>query len=363
MSLQVQRRDELDSMHAVLGSAYIGTVFASILYGFNTMQAFNYFQNSSADSKVLMSLLILLIVLDTLHLALIVDIVYTYTITSVIDSEVFVRPPWSIIAHIIVSSLSDAIVRSLYCWRIWMFSNRNRLMAASVLLSTVAELDASQLLVGVRFCANVLLYSIEIFIWPPSVLNMGVDDAELLIRSHHSVALCASVMADALIAAYMCYLLARSRTGFANIDSVIRVLMLYSINTGLLTSLAAVAALLLFVLYPGTDFHKFMFVGIFFVLPKLLLTSLLVSLNARASLKQSVQPSVLFSTMSALSVRSVLNRSSRVWRSQTTMPASAWPNSNPLTTATSAEPITIPVDQLMEEDPRASKLEPYNSVD
>ncbi|CCM02689.1 uncharacterized protein FIBRA_04795 [Fibroporia radiculosa] len=355
MSLQAQLLGELDSLYAVLGSAYIGTVFASILYGFNTMQAFLYFRHSSADSNVLRSLIAFLFVLDTLHLALIVNVVYTYTIIGLASPEVLIRPVWSITAHFIVSSLSDAIVRSLYCWRIWIFSNKNRFMAISIILSTVAA-SAS----GWAFS-----------VWGFLTQNYFFEITTVSYFLYSGLG--ASVVADALIAACMCYLLARSRTGFANLDSVIHVLMLYSINTGLLTSLGAVAALLLYVLYPTADLHKLTFIGIYFVLPKrkpppftidcaardglawhtVLLTSLLASLNARSYLKERAQPSVLFTTMPALSTRSKLTRSSRGWWSQTTrgsMPAPARPFASPLASTAPVGPITMTINQLMEEE-------------
>jgi len=61
--------------------------------------------------------------------------------------------------------------------------------------------------------------------------------------------------------------------------------MLYSINTGVLTSLFALLCLLLFAALPV--YSKFAFIAIYFVLPKLLLNSFLATLNARQSLRQT----------------------------------------------------------------------------
>ncbi|KAJ3489968.1 hypothetical protein NLI96_g1739 [Meripilus lineatus] len=62
--------------------------------------------------------------------------------------------------------------------------------------------------------------------------------------------------------------------------SVVRTLIVYSINFGALTSVAALACLITFIAPQG----GMVYLGIFFVLPKLYLNSLLATLNARQSL-------------------------------------------------------------------------------
>lgn len=49
---------------------------------------------------------------------------------------------------------------------------------------------------------------------------------------------------DVLIAVFLCTLLQQSRTGFRRSDTMINKLILFSINTGLLTSICAVMSLI-----------------------------------------------------------------------------------------------------------------------
>jgi hypothetical protein len=59
-------------------------------------------------------------------------------------------------------------------------------------------------------------------------------------------------VADISIAASLIYLLQGSRTGFSKSDSIINRLIMFSLNTGLLTSLDAIASLVTISVLPNT---------------------------------------------------------------------------------------------------------------
>jgi len=86
---------------------------------------------------------------------------------------------------------------------------------------------------------------------------------------------------DVLIALVLCTMLQRSRTGFRRTDTMINKLMLFTINTGLLTSLCAVASLISIVAAPST----FIYIAFYFTLGRLYSNSLMATLNARKSIR------------------------------------------------------------------------------
>ncbi|KIM39251.1 hypothetical protein M413DRAFT_415842, partial [Hebeloma cylindrosporum] len=90
------------------------------------------------------------------------------------------------------------------------------------------------------------------------------------------------VIADGIVTASLCMLLDHSRTGVKSADSLVNTLMLYSINTGLLTSLCATACFVTFAIWP----HEFVFIGFYFALSKLYVNSLLAVLNTRETLRK-----------------------------------------------------------------------------
>ncbi|KAJ3573828.1 hypothetical protein NP233_g2169 [Leucocoprinus birnbaumii] len=86
---------------------------------------------------------------------------------------------------------------------------------------------------------------------------------------------------DLLIAASLCIILHQSRTGFQRSDTMIKKLIVYSVNTGLLTSLCAVASLISIVLAG----HTFLYIMFFFCIGRLYSNSLLATLNARKKIR------------------------------------------------------------------------------
>jgi len=94
-------------------------------------------------------------------------------------------------------------------------------------------------------------------------------------------ALASGVFGDVLITTSICVLLNHNRSGFKSSDSLINTLMVYTINTGLVTSLCAMACLVSFAIWP----HTFIFVAIYFVLGKLYVNTILAVLNTRSFLR------------------------------------------------------------------------------
>ncbi|KIK39353.1 hypothetical protein CY34DRAFT_339326 [Suillus luteus UH-Slu-Lm8-n1] len=91
------------------------------------------------------------------------------------------------------------------------------------------------------------------------------------------MALGATTFADVVIASSLCYLLATSRTGFSSTDSLITKLMVYVINTGSLTSICSMIAMITCAVMP----NNFIFLAVEFLVAKLYVNSFLALLNAR----------------------------------------------------------------------------------
>ncbi|KAF5393735.1 hypothetical protein D9757_000328 [Collybiopsis confluens] len=88
-------------------------------------------------------------------------------------------------------------------------------------------------------------------------------------------------VADVAIAAGLFYFLQRSRTGFKKSDTMISKLIMFSVSTGLLTSVCAVASLLSILIWGKT----LIYVAFYFSLGRLYSNSLLATLNARKSIR------------------------------------------------------------------------------
>ncbi|KAH0826769.1 hypothetical protein J3R83DRAFT_5179 [Lanmaoa asiatica] len=142
------------------------------------------------------------------------------------------------------------------------FSNKSWLATGPVMILVVAEF----LLIIVYNCESISFVTFTQFA-PLKGLSMAVNGV--------------SAAGDLLIAVLLCYMLQTSRTGFRKSHTLINKLIVFSINTGLLTSLFALASLVSISLWP----QSFIYVAFYFCIGRLYCNSLLATLNARKGLR------------------------------------------------------------------------------
>jgi len=114
-----------------------------------------------------------------------------------------------------------------------------------------------------------------------------------------SIALTVYAVTDVLIAGSMCWYLYRQRTGFSRTDSTLSILMVYSIHTGLLTSVLATAVTISSAVSPASLIR----VAIRWVLSECYINSLLAMLNSRDYLRDRSTTNNLESTFKLSSIR------------------------------------------------------------
>lgn len=249
-------------LDSTLGAAYIGNIVAAILFGVTNLQTYIYFERNQ-DALLLRFLIFLLWVLDGLHLALISHTMYFYTVTNFNNPLQMAHVTWSIMAHIAVTGVSDVIVRSIFAYRVWRVSQEKWWLVVAIQVPSL-----------VTFAGSI--------IFPSKALKIGTYAGFEEISWDLYMSFGAGVMADLVIAISLCTILFRRRTGIRRTDSMVRAVMVYTINTGALTSLCAIIVLVTYATMPG----NFVFICFYFLLPKLFLNSLLATLNAREKLRR-----------------------------------------------------------------------------
>ncbi|KAI0717296.1 hypothetical protein C8T65DRAFT_122098 [Cerioporus squamosus] len=198
---------------------------------------YTYFGRSREDSVLLRSLIAFIWILDTVHVVFTSHTVYTYTVTDFGNFAVLPKPVWSMVAQVIVMGLSDAIIRSIFCHRIYILSDRNR-----------AVCGVNALLSLVLLCQNIFLCSTEL------QLGTGAFAAfQPLFYANMST----GVVADAAIAMTMTWLLMRERSSmnFRRTNNVIHALVLYSISTGAFTTVFFLGCLISYAVAPHTSIY------------------------------------------------------------------------------------------------------------
>ncbi|TFK33459.1 hypothetical protein BDQ12DRAFT_738775 [Crucibulum laeve] len=223
------------NLNSTLGAVFLGNIAAAILYGITTLQTFTYYKTYQRDSLTFRWLVLG-------H--------YPYGLHDawglLLSRYRFYKPFGSFETYL------ESFV-----------SGRNNLLVLAIIIASIYVFAS-----GFAFaCQGFIAGSYTNMIQQSWMLYSGLGTA---------------VFADGLVAVSLCILLQRSRTGIKSTDSLLNVLMLYSINTGLLTSICATACFITFAIWP----HEFIYMGIYFTLSKLFVNNLLAGLNSRASLRR-----------------------------------------------------------------------------
>jgi len=265
-----------------LGALLVGGLAATALWGVTCVQASSFFLNGSNDRTWHKALVGFLWALDTFDTILNGHILYFYLISNYFSPQEILYPVWSVILHVAATALSNFIVRGIFARRVYRLSKGN---IPGTLL--IVALSTTDLVVGITITAKAFGIS--------SYLELNS------LSSLMYLTFAAGTGADLSVAIALCWLLRQSRTGFKRTDSLIRVLMTYTINTGLLVALDATAGMFTYVFMP----HNFVFLGCFLLLSKLYLNSYLAILNARGRLHGNDGPtSIHLSQISGVRWRS-----------------------------------------------------------
>ncbi|KAM5537063.1 hypothetical protein V8D89_009209 [Ganoderma adspersum] len=254
------------SIHNTLGAAFVGNIVAAALYGLTTLQTYTYYGRSGNDPRILKYLIGVLWIFDTLHVVLISHTVYIYAVTGFGQVLVLFDPTWSVLVAIILTGTSDGLVRAIFCYRIWILSGRNWFVCGAVTVSSLVVLACS------------IAYPVKS--WQEFHSFIDLEKVSWLLY----LGLASVAVADSLISAALCWLLTRRRSAFKRVENMIRTLVLWSVNTSALTTVCSLMSLVMYAASP----HTMIYIAFYFLLPKLLLNSLLGTLNARRSLRDNL---------------------------------------------------------------------------
>ncbi|KAI0790855.1 hypothetical protein C8Q75DRAFT_107881 [Abortiporus biennis] len=252
----------LPKLDGTLGAVFVGVTVSAILYGITCLQTFAYFTESSKKDRIVYRVLIgLLWILDGLQLAFTAHLLYYFVITNYFNPVALTSSPWSAEAFNVVTNISDLIVRSILIDRIWRLC-KTPYLPGVLMLGNLAT-SAFSLSCSAKFQK---IGDIQ-HLGPIKGLIIGVFTCIAGI--------------DTLIAISLVVILWGRRTGFKRTDSQLQTLMMYSVHTGALTSLVAICVVITFATMPT----KFIYIALFFTLPKFYINALLATLNARETMR------------------------------------------------------------------------------
>ncbi|KAF5346449.1 hypothetical protein D9756_010069 [Leucocoprinus leucothites] len=172
---------------------------------------------------------------------------------------------WSVVMEALFTGLNGAFVQTFYTYRVWKLSERNWFLAGFILILIVCNAG----------CGTAWV-----------IISMQLDTYERLLDiTPLTITINAlSTTIDVLIAGSLVYLLHSARTGFKRSDTMINKLIVFVVNTGVLTTLCAIAALICLVASPRT----LIYASFYFCIGRFYVNSFLATLNARTSITDKI---------------------------------------------------------------------------
>ncbi|KAI0363611.1 hypothetical protein BV20DRAFT_118590 [Pilatotrama ljubarskyi] len=254
-------RSELPSLQDTFGAYLICTCLGCMLFGLTTHQTYRYYRLYPTDGISLKFLVASLLALDILHTITSIHVCYFYLVTNYFNPLSMSTGVWSIRLGIVETGLVILVAHCFYARRLFLLGNGHLFPVSVIGLLLFAEIGFS------------IAATVESFI---QVSFEKFFKFQWLIW----VILAVALMVDLVATSILTFYLRRSRTGFKRTDSMVDVLMVYAINTGLSTSVLTFAALICSIAAP----HTLIWAAITVPATKMYANSLLAVLNSRRSL-------------------------------------------------------------------------------
>ncbi|KAI0937486.1 hypothetical protein AcV5_005387 [Taiwanofungus camphoratus] len=253
-----------------LGAILMGALVSAVLSGTVLMQTVVYFRTYFDDSLRNKFMVALVWMLDALHTALIWTSIWTYLIGNWGNSAVFDHIPWTISLTIVLTGISTFIVNCFLTYRIHLLSFNCWYLTTPIVVCAAVRLGAT-------------LVSTSKMIELQSYMAFKEKAGWLL-----TLGLSVSSLVDIVVTVVLTALLLRSRTGYStSTDRLIDTIVIYTIETGMVTCVATIATLACWVAMPS----NLIFLALHFTISKLYSNSILATLNARKSLRRRTRQS------------------------------------------------------------------------
>lgn len=252
-------------IHDTFGAGFIGGMVTAILYGITTLQTYLYYVYYPKDTNSLKALVAVIWVIDTLHVSLMCHALYYYLVTNFGDPANLGTGTWSLFLSLGLNLCMAVLVQTYFTFRI---SHLSRSTIRWWLTSFIMVFVVAHFAFGLE--TVILMFIKKEF--------SALSQITLYAATPFAIT---AVLSDVLIAGSLCVLLHGNRSPIIETNALVNTLIIYAINRCLLTSVVAVAEVIVFAISPDSLW----FIAIDFVIGKLYANSLLASLNSRSALR------------------------------------------------------------------------------
>jgi len=246
-----------------LGSLEVGILVSTFLFGVTTVQCYIYYSSNARDTWYIKLLIPCVWLLEAFHTTSMCYFLYWLTVTNYGNLEALAAGHWPLNVSATCDGLVGALVQSFFAYRIYTLTGKWYITLISWLGSATAF--------AMTFAITILSFKLSVAAFSINYSWLATSGLSVLL------------FVDVVNTAALCTYLRIERTGFNSTDSLLNKLFLWTLETGLLTSVAAI----LMVVFLLTEKSTTLWVCISIFYAKLYSNSLMASLNGREYLRSA----------------------------------------------------------------------------
>ncbi|KAF9514207.1 hypothetical protein BS47DRAFT_888679 [Hydnum rufescens UP504] len=202
----------------ILGGSFFGNLLTALCFGVLTIQISSYYHSFPNDGRLVKLAVCFLGTCGAFQLACITQSLYSWFVANHNHHFTLRRATWEFLTYQTSTACASVTVQTFFAHRVYSLSG-NLYLGALVQVLVLLQFGFAAA-TGIR--ATMILE-----------FRVIVKECTWLTEAW----LITQAIADVVIATYMCILLRRRRTGFPKTDSVINRMVLYTVSTGLITSI------------------------------------------------------------------------------------------------------------------------------
>ncbi|KDR79858.1 hypothetical protein GALMADRAFT_136446 [Galerina marginata CBS 339.88] len=244
---------------SIYGPMLIGLFCSLILYGVLIAQIYNYW---ITDLPIVRRLVLYLFVIETAHSACAMFMLYQPLVINFGKDSAYHNLPTALPAEPILTALISVSIQVFTAWRIWRIKKSLWIPGIICVLATLSA--AGGLWAGIKL-SLIRLYSKTPQAYPAVYLWLF-----------------SAAAGDILITVSLTVILSRCKPGIQAVDAVVSRIIVFTIQTGLITSVAAIADVILLLTLP----HIALSFLVDILLVKIYAISLMSTLNTREALNR-----------------------------------------------------------------------------
>ncbi|GJE91839.1 hypothetical protein PsYK624_079900 [Phanerochaete sordida] len=175
------------------------------------------------------------------------------------------RITWGVGASVALTALVTFLVLCFFIYRVYRISNGNKMLTIPLAFLALFRLVAAAVSTSEMIRLSSYSGFVKDYGW---VFTMGLSSAVAL---------------DITVTAAMTFYLRRNKSDFSTLNDIIDTLIVYTVQTGMITCCTTIASLACWVSMP----NNLIFLGLHFTIPKLYANSFLAMLNSRVTLVET----------------------------------------------------------------------------